>query len=416
MGDLDEFFFCSDDSSLGPGKESSDFPQPPTDHSDPTAPAAQQAANPGGASSAALGGQLSDQPGTVTPAPIPGRLTLLPGMAQTSSSSSPQHATTTAAGVCVVGGATHGSGRPVTSLCVDTHLPIDTYSPRELDAEAEQLDAKVQLRDGSCSQLLLTLHSPATIPYREVSTLRARRSNTRGTTLLTPRSAAAAPPHSPGPLSPTATLPLAALSASVPDTPPSPTSPDPPSSSPASAPNTPPPPPPSPRPSPPTLIPLPPQQQRQYPSSPPSPDPGSSIPPLPTPLMVPMLSPASTRQISDWLGLGQSPGHNPSQQQTQHRWRLNRDYYLPQRRVGLTRQMSLGMEVSARQGRPAGWHTHREGSVIADRLSISEGTVRAHVTEILRKLGVRTRTQAALLVTEILPGEAGLDENADATR
>lgn len=53
---------------------------------------------------------------------------------------------------------------------------------------------------------------------------------------------------------------------------------------------------------------------------------------------------------------------------------------------------------------------------IADRLSISEGTVRAHVTEILRKLGVRTRTQAALLVTEILPGEAGLDENADATR
>ncbi|MEW5319698.1 MAG: hypothetical protein WDW38_010836 [Sanguina aurantia] len=287
MGDLDEFFFCSDDSSLGPGKESSDFPQPPTDHSDPTAPAAQQAANPGGASSAALGGQLSDQPGTVTPAPIPGRLTLLPGMAQTSSSSSPQHATTTAAGVCVVGGATHGSGRPVTSLCVDTHLPIDTYSPRELDAEAEQLDAKVQLRDGSCSQLLLTLHSPATIPYREVSTLRARRSNTRGTTLLTPRSAAAAPPHSPGPLSPTATLPLAALSASVPDTPPSPTSPDPPSSSPASAPNTPPPPP---SPDPPAVSPA---SAPNTPPPPPSPD-----PPAVSPASAPNTPPSRVRAVT----------------------------------------------------------------------------------------------------------------------
>lgn len=50
---------------------------------------------------------------------------------------------------------------------------------------------------------------------------------------------------------------------------------------------------------------------------------------------------------------------------------------------------------------------------IADRLAISEGTVRAHVTEILRKLGVRTRTQAALLVTEILISETG-QETADA--
>jgi DNA-binding NarL/FixJ family response regulator len=38
---------------------------------------------------------------------------------------------------------------------------------------------------------------------------------------------------------------------------------------------------------------------------------------------------------------------------------------------------------------------------IADILDISEGTVRAHVTAILRKLSVSTRTQAAILVTEL---------------
>jgi DNA-binding NarL/FixJ family response regulator len=38
---------------------------------------------------------------------------------------------------------------------------------------------------------------------------------------------------------------------------------------------------------------------------------------------------------------------------------------------------------------------------IADILNISEGTVRAHVTAILRKLGVSTRTQAVILVTEL---------------
>lgn len=37
---------------------------------------------------------------------------------------------------------------------------------------------------------------------------------------------------------------------------------------------------------------------------------------------------------------------------------------------------------------------------IAEKLDVSEGTVRAHVTAILRKLSVSTRTQAALLVTE----------------
>jgi DNA-binding NarL/FixJ family response regulator len=37
---------------------------------------------------------------------------------------------------------------------------------------------------------------------------------------------------------------------------------------------------------------------------------------------------------------------------------------------------------------------------IAEKLDVSEGTVRAHVTGILRKLGVSTRTQAVILVTE----------------
>lgn len=38
---------------------------------------------------------------------------------------------------------------------------------------------------------------------------------------------------------------------------------------------------------------------------------------------------------------------------------------------------------------------------IADILQVSEGTVRAHVTAILRKLRVSTRTQAVILVTEL---------------
>lgn len=38
---------------------------------------------------------------------------------------------------------------------------------------------------------------------------------------------------------------------------------------------------------------------------------------------------------------------------------------------------------------------------IAEKLDVSEGTVRAHVTAILRKLCVSTRTQAVLLVTEL---------------
>jgi DNA-binding NarL/FixJ family response regulator len=38
---------------------------------------------------------------------------------------------------------------------------------------------------------------------------------------------------------------------------------------------------------------------------------------------------------------------------------------------------------------------------IADKLDVSEGTIRAHVTAILRKLRVCTRTQAVILVTEM---------------
>ena len=45
---------------------------------------------------------------------------------------------------------------------------------------------------------------------------------------------------------------------------------------------------------------------------------------------------------------------------------------------------------------------------IADIIAVSEGTVRAHVTAILRKLGVSTRTQAVILVTELdLERDAG---------
>jgi len=46
---------------------------------------------------------------------------------------------------------------------------------------------------------------------------------------------------------------------------------------------------------------------------------------------------------------------------------------------------------------------------IADILGVSEGTVRAHVTAVLRKLGVSTRTQAVILVTEM-----DLEDNAEA--
>ena len=38
---------------------------------------------------------------------------------------------------------------------------------------------------------------------------------------------------------------------------------------------------------------------------------------------------------------------------------------------------------------------------IAFELSVSEATVKAHVTAIFRKLGVRTRTQAALLLQQM---------------
>jgi DNA-binding NarL/FixJ family response regulator len=43
---------------------------------------------------------------------------------------------------------------------------------------------------------------------------------------------------------------------------------------------------------------------------------------------------------------------------------------------------------------------------IAYELNVSEATVKAHVTAIFRKLGVRTRTQAALLLQqmETIPG------------
>jgi DNA-binding NarL/FixJ family response regulator len=38
---------------------------------------------------------------------------------------------------------------------------------------------------------------------------------------------------------------------------------------------------------------------------------------------------------------------------------------------------------------------------IAYELNVSEATIKAHVTAIFRKLGVRTRTQAALLLQQL---------------
>jgi DNA-binding NarL/FixJ family response regulator len=44
---------------------------------------------------------------------------------------------------------------------------------------------------------------------------------------------------------------------------------------------------------------------------------------------------------------------------------------------------------------------------IAYELSVSEATIKAHVTAIFRKLGVRTRTQAALLLQQLESISAG---------
>ena len=52
---------------------------------------------------------------------------------------------------------------------------------------------------------------------------------------------------------------------------------------------------------------------------------------------------------------------------------------------------------------------------IADRLDVQERTVKAHVTAIFEKLGVRNRTQASLLLRELALAEPGaLDEGRSA--
>ena len=43
----------------------------------------------------------------------------------------------------------------------------------------------------------------------------------------------------------------------------------------------------------------------------------------------------------------------------------------------------------------------RTNKQIAYELGVSEATIKAHVTAIFRKLGVRTRTQAALLLQQL---------------
>jgi DNA-binding NarL/FixJ family response regulator len=52
---------------------------------------------------------------------------------------------------------------------------------------------------------------------------------------------------------------------------------------------------------------------------------------------------------------------------------------------------------------------------IADRLNISEGTVKVHVGAILKTLGVSNRTQAALLATELGITLEGIGGNQGAT-
>ena len=44
---------------------------------------------------------------------------------------------------------------------------------------------------------------------------------------------------------------------------------------------------------------------------------------------------------------------------------------------------------------------------IADRLDVQERTVKAHVSAIFEKLGVRNRTQASLLLRELALSEPG---------
>ncbi len=48
-----------------------------------------------------------------------------------------------------------------------------------------------------------------------------------------------------------------------------------------------------------------------------------------------------------------------------------------------------------------GVHSGRLNKQIAYDLNVSEATVKAHVTAIFRKLNVRTRTQAALLLQQM---------------
>ena len=52
-------------------------------------------------------------------------------------------------------------------------------------------------------------------------------------------------------------------------------------------------------------------------------------------------------------------------------------------------------------GKLPDWSPEGLNKQIAYELSVSEATIKAHVTAIFRKLGVRTRTQAALLLQQL---------------
>ncbi len=65
---------------------------------------------------------------------------------------------------------------------------------------------------------------------------------------------------------------------------------------------------------------------------------------------------------------------------------------LPARIADLTPQQRCVLELVC-QG--------KQNKEIATELGVTEATIKAHVTQILHKLGVRSRTQAALLARQI---------------
>ena len=65
------------------------------------------------------------------------------------------------------------------------------------------------------------------------------------------------------------------------------------------------------------------------------------------------------------------------------------------------RRPAKGLPASPRNSPVPPWSANLLNKQIAYELSVSEATIKAHVTAIFRKLNVRTRTQAALLLQQL---------------